>query len=266
MGKEIDPEKLLDMIRGILPSTARVCARRAKAAASRVVRRRVRTALHTEDAEETKLDLCEEAYQRMNVWDRRGADKLNQFMHWCDSWTRGMTERQALDAVRAVLPRNLIGDHAFGHWESHVKHRRRRPNYREERKREWQSRYDKTRHRLRRALSVDPGLQGRLNAEVKAVKEPDEPRRLLAGVHDVDAFVLDVLAWYRDGPPGSVWHHYQKEENVLLGLLQEAERYGQSWWRRAVIWTKSAPRLLRYAAHEDGRADPSLPRSPLRVR
>jgi hypothetical protein len=85
-----------------------------------------------------------------------------------------------------------------------VKRRRRRQNYREVQKREWQSRYDKTRHRLRRALSVDPGLQGRLNAAVKAVKELDEPRRLLAGVHDVDAFVLEVLTWQR----------YSKEEGL----------------------------------------------------
>ena len=34
-----------------------------------------------------------------------------------------MTKRQKLDAVRAVLPRNLIGDHAFGHWETHLKYR-----------------------------------------------------------------------------------------------------------------------------------------------
>ncbi|HEV7239864.1 MAG TPA: hypothetical protein VGQ36_11540 [Thermoanaerobaculia bacterium] len=215
MGKEISPEKLLDMIRSILPSTARVRARRAKAAKSRKVRRRVHAALHHEDAEETKLDLYQEANQRVNVWDRRGADKLNHFMRWCESWTRGMTERQALDAVRAVLPRNLIGDHAFSHWESHVKYRHRRYAY-VSGERQWQSRYDKTRHRLRQALSIDPGFPGRFNAAVKEKKEPELPRRMLHGLHDVDAFVADVLNK----------HDYHLEERVLLGLLTEVEQYG----------------------------------------
>lgn len=219
MKKQISPEKLLDMIRSILPSTARVGARRAKAGESRRVRHRVRAALHTEDAEETKVDLCEEAFQRPNVWMRQGADKLNHFMRWCESWTRGMTDRQALDAVRALLPRNLIGDHAFSHWESHVRYRRSRYR-RDERERQRQSRYDKTRHRLRRALSVEPDFQGRFNAAVKERKADDEPRRMLHGVHDVDAFVRNVL----------FTHGYHTEERVLLGLLTEAEQTRQSWW------------------------------------
>jgi hypothetical protein len=215
MKKEISPEKLLDMIRSILPSTARVGVRQEKARNSREVRRRMREALHVEDAEETKVDLCESAYQGGLVLSRRGADKLNHFMRWCESWTRGMTDRQALDAVRALLPRNLIGDHAFAHWEAHVEYRSRRVHYGQKAARERQSRYDKTRHRLRRALSVDPGLQGRLNAAVKEQKVQDEPRRLLLGLHDVDAFVSDLLT--KCG--------YDKERRVLLGLLTEAERY-----------------------------------------
>lgn len=219
MGKEISPEKLLDMIRSILPSTARVRARYAKTWNTRNVRRRVRMALHTEDAEETALDLREEADQMPAVRFRRGADKLNHFMRWCESWTRGMTERQALDAVRAVLPRNLIGDHAFGHWESHLKYRRRRRYSRDSGGRQWQSRYDKTRHRLRQAMSLDPGFPGRFNAAVKAKKEAEEPRRMLHGLHDVDAFLADVL----------VRHDYNLEERLLLDLLTEVEQYGQSW-------------------------------------
>lgn len=214
MRKEIDPEKLLDMIRGILPSTARRMARYAKAFNSRNVRRRVRAALHIEDAEETKVDLEEEAWQKPAVWMRRGADKLNPFMRWCDSWTRGMTERQKLDAVRAILPRNLIGDHAFGHWKQHVK--RRRYVYSDyQTPQQAQSRYDKTRHRLRQALSTDPDIQRRFNAAVKEKKEPELPRRMLHGMHDVDDFVRDVQNK----------HGLSLEEDVLLDLLAEVERY-----------------------------------------
>jgi hypothetical protein len=211
--KEISDEKLLDMIRSILPSTARVAARREKAEVKRRTRRRVRAALHNEDAEETKFDFRETADTYHVARWRQGADKLNHFMRWCESWTNGMTERQKLDAVRAVLPRNLIGDHAFSHWEQHLKYRGRYGYLRDKYERERQSRYDKTRHRLRRALSADPGLQGRLNAAIKERKEPDEPRRLLLGVHDIGAFVRHVL------------DHCTKEERVLLGLLEEAERY-----------------------------------------
>ncbi len=138
-------------------------------------------------------------------------------MRWCESLTPGMTERQALDTVRALLPRNLIGDHAFGHWESHLKSRRsRRTSYREQQERRDQSSYDKTRHRLRQALSHDPGFQGRFNSAVKERKADDEPRRMLLGAHDVDAFVRDVV----------LLAGYATEERVLLGLLTEAERYG----------------------------------------
>ncbi len=237
--KEISPEKLLDMIRSILPSVARVRARRTKAAKNREVRRRVRGALHSEDAEETKADLREVPDLSWMVRDRRGADKLNHFMRWCDSWTRGMTRQQKLDAVRAVLPRNLIGDHAFSHWETHVKYRGRPRglSYREQNERREQSMYDKTRHRLRQRLSVDPAFQSELNAAIREQKLEGEPRRMLLGVHDIDAFVHHIVTYAG----------FEKEWRVLLGLLTEA---GQP---------KSAPRLLCYGAHEAGRIALPLP-------
>ena len=227
--KEIPEEKLRDMIRSILPSKARVRARRAKAAQNRMVRRRVRMTLHADDAEETKADLYEEAYQSTNVWDRRGADKLNHFMRWCRSWTRGMTERQALDAVRAVLPRNLIGDHAYAHWEGH---RKRVPTHYYYPKQDRQSLYDKTRHRFRQALSVDPNFQRELNDAIKVCKLSGEPCRFLLGLHDVDAFLHDV---FTDCALVCEWR-------VLLGLLDEAGQHRPHcfatpiFWRIAPMW------------------------------
>jgi len=55
-----------------------------------------------------------------------------------------------------------------------------------------QSYQDRYTFRLRRALDEDPSLHGRLNAEIKSSIPADEPRRLLEGVHDVDAFVRDL--------------------------------------------------------------------------
>lgn len=140
------------------------------------------------------------------------ADKLNHFMRWCEHWTRGMTERQALDAVRAVLPHNLIGDHAYGHWQSY---RRRVATHVYHPKQERQSRYDKTRHRLRQALSIDPNFQRELNDAIKARKIEGEPRRLLLGLHDIDAFVRALMDE----------NDFTCEWRVLLGLLDQAGQH-----------------------------------------
>jgi hypothetical protein len=188
MRKEIDPEKLLDMIRSILPSTMR-SAQWAKATVKRRVCRSVRVALRGE-ADDVKRD----AYVGHVVSRRRGADKLNHFMRWCDHLTKGMTVREALDYVRAILPHNLIGDHAYGHWKAHVRRRGHNGiNYREWQRRNTQSTYDKLRFALRRAYRDRPEFLGELNAEIKARKMFDKPRRLLRGMHDVDAFARDVL-------------------------------------------------------------------------
>jgi hypothetical protein len=188
MRKEIDPQKLLDMVRSILPSRWRN-ARRAKAMVKRRVRRSVRAELRGE-ADDVQRD----AYVGHVVRDRRDADKLSHFMRWCDELTKGMTVQEALDYVRAILPRNLIGDHAFGHWEVHVRGRgRKRTPYAEWSRRQEQSTYDRLRFALRRALTERPEFLGELNAAIKSRKIIDEPRRMLRGIHDVDAFAGDVL-------------------------------------------------------------------------
>lgn len=175
MGKEIDPEKLRDMIRSILPSTIRKRARELKAMENRAARRTGR-----------------EADLRSVVWDRRAHDKLNHFMRWCEAITDGLSDEEKLEAVRALLPRTLIGYHAFTHWELHVTWRSGRPHHVDAA----QSRYESLRVRLRRALTEAPDLLGWINAEIKARKLLGEPRRMLFGIHDVDAFARDVL----DGP------------------------------------------------------------------
>lgn len=197
MRKDISAEKLRTMTRSILPSKARKRARKAKARAKRRDRRIVRQELtrHSDAdfADATKFDLLRVTPLTWIVWERRGADKLNHFMRWCDSLTRGMPRAQKIDSVRAILPKNLIGDHAFGHWEWHCKRQRRaRMTYREIARRRQQSSHDRARHALRVALERDPCLLAELNAEIKRCKLEGEPRRMLHGIHDVDAFVRDI--------------------------------------------------------------------------
>src|SRR5262249_48728894 len=121
-------DKIKQMIRGILPSKARRRARFAKAMLNRKARRKVRHDLHVENP---KANLRRKPRLGWVVWERRGADKLNHFMRWCEAITEGMSTEDALSYVRSILPDSLIGDHAYGHWRDHLKWRDRpRPKYR----------------------------------------------------------------------------------------------------------------------------------------
>ena len=103
-----------------------------------------------------------------------------------------MSADDALSYVRSLLPKNLIGEHAYGHWEQHRKpspyHRYHYIPY----SRKLQSWIDSKRFHLRRVLTEDPSLHGYLNAVIKSRKPFDVKRRLLAGLHDIDAFVGDI--------------------------------------------------------------------------
>ncbi|HEX7831030.1 MAG TPA: hypothetical protein VF787_15345 [Thermoanaerobaculia bacterium] len=193
MRKEISPEKLRDMTRSILPSTERERARRNKAAVKRRTRRAVHQDIHRFD-DDSPVDLLRDARMRVVVNVRRSYDKVNHFMRWCETLTRGMTLQRKLDYVRALLPKSLIGDHAFSHWEAYcIRKSRGYTFHKDEYQRYAQSLFDRTRHALRVALANDPTLLGELNADIKRRKLEDEMRRLLHGVHDIDDFVREVM-------------------------------------------------------------------------
>ncbi|HEY3052538.1 MAG TPA: hypothetical protein VGK04_04030 [Thermoanaerobaculia bacterium] len=174
------------MIRSILPSKNREAARAAKALTNRGHRRSVRIDMHHEDSDETSRNLMRRASQSQNVMYRRWGDKLNHFMRWCEAITKGMTTEAALNYVCSILPSSLIGDHAYGHWETYRRHRDiRYPRRVDAASRRVQSFCDSTTFRLRRALTVAPNLHARLNETIKRRKQAGEPRRLLRGVHDV---------------------------------------------------------------------------------
>src|SRR5688572_14445836 len=120
MRKEISPEKLKDMVESILPSKNREAARAAKARTNRKHRRVVRQDVC---GDVTDADRRYTITQNSNVGWRRSGDKLAHFIRWCEKITSGMTTREALAFVQAILPKSLIGDHAYGHWETHRKGR-----------------------------------------------------------------------------------------------------------------------------------------------
>jgi hypothetical protein len=209
-------DKLRDMVRSILPSRDRIGPPRAKAGRKRAHRRAIRAELRQAD---TAADLLRDVCVRDIVQLRRDGDKLNHFMRWCESITEGMSTEEALAHVRGILPHDIIGDHAYGHWYVHRKYPNRWPyvSRAEHERRKHQSYHDSAAFRLRRALGEDPSLHHRLNAEIKSRKKPDEPRRLLLGLHDVEAFI--------DAIEGET---HRLERDILFRMIEEIEKGGQS--------------------------------------
>ena len=220
--------KIKDMIRSILPSKARRRARLTKATLNRNVRRAVRHDLNVENFD---ADLRRKPYFRSMLWERRGADKLNHFMRWCEAITAGMSAEDALSYVRSLLPDSLIGDHAYGHWEAHRKPNRYRTWPYVSHKRREQSFIDSTTFRLRRALMVDPSLHARLNAEIKARTPEERPWRVLAGIHDVEAFVRDIN---------------ELERTITLELIEQIEK--QKGGRKVALRVYGSRRAKPFAA------------------
>jgi hypothetical protein len=206
-------DKIRTMVRSILPSTSRG-VQRDKALLKRELRRGVRQDLRNEDFEESAVDFRRDVSMKWIVIHRRSADKLNHFMRWCEALTEGMSREEALSFVKSLLPRNLIGDHAYSHWEQHMRPRTFivTGSYRSRAKRRRQSAIDSMVFRLHRALAEDPTLTGRLNAEIKKAKLEGQPRRMLFGVHDVPNFVRDICE-----------PDWGMERRVTLRLIEQIE-------------------------------------------
>lgn len=121
--KPVSHEKLKDMVESILPCKAHY--RKTAYYFKRMERRRVRHIvsinLRTCDQEGyTDRNLGLKPYQTRNVSDRRVYDKVNHFMRWGERLTEGLPKQEALGYIRKLLPHNVIGDHAYSHWEIHV--------------------------------------------------------------------------------------------------------------------------------------------------
>jgi hypothetical protein len=235
--KPIDPEKLRDMVRSILPSRYRTGPRKDKALRKRAHRRAIRVDLRHQDHEQAAADLLRDVSVADIVQYRRYGDKLAHFMRWCEAITKGMTTEDALGYVRGILPKSLIGEHAYGHWEIHRKYLNANfLPFRETLRRRAQSYHDSATFRLRRALENDPWLHARLNAEIKSRNMFDPSRRLLLGLHDVESFVHDIRP--REPDP------YYSERVTMLRLIDEVEKGGRKAALR--IWRRRGTRGIDY--------------------
>ena len=245
-------DKIKTMVRSILPSTRRGVARD-KALLKRELRRGVRLELRTEDFEESPADFQRDVSMSGLVWGRRGGDKLNHFIRWCEALTKGMSTEDALSFVKSILPDSVIGQHAYRHWEQHRKPKSHAvfESYRGRGKREEQSYVDSTTFRLRRAMADDPTLLGRLNAAIKHEKPLDQPRRLLLGIHDVADFVRTIVELPYDDE--------RRVTRILIEAIEGGREAALSVYADMVASAASCV-LLRHAT--DGYCAPHPPSAP----
>lgn len=169
-------EKITDVIRSVLPSTARREARSAQRLIHRAARRKVKAALRAGD-----VDVFADIRSRIDdmVWDRRAADKVGPLVRWAlhhvrhDPRLREADVAERLDHFSHLLPDTTIGRHALSHiaWPlGRLDAQPREP---------WER---PSCISAVRAL-YEAGHHGELNARLKVQQRP-----LLGGAHDIERF------------------------------------------------------------------------------
>lgn len=127
-------DKPREMVRSILPSSARKFARESRAGEHRHHRRRVREALHSYGLAYENPDVESELTMRLHrsemerrhglremVRTRRDRDKISSFVRWCEAHTKDVPKTDPLGrycAAAALIggDRDVIRSHALGHF------------------------------------------------------------------------------------------------------------------------------------------------------
>jgi hypothetical protein len=129
-------DKIRDMLRSILPSKGERSARFEKAHANKQNRVRIRQTLRQYNNEEWGEDSEEKMEARIHNSDRRrhynirmmkserrAADKINHFVHWCKKRTAHIEDDQPQEKyfyISSLIggPSDMIREHALGHFMS----------------------------------------------------------------------------------------------------------------------------------------------------
>jgi hypothetical protein len=206
-------EKIKDMVASVLPSKARKGARLERRGIHHHSRARTRAAMASLDIvgpdDFDDPTPSEKGDIRELVRSRRDSDKVAPLVRWAVRRVAQRPElaaaslRDQLDYFRKVLPDNTIGRHALGHlswtlwWEFH--RTPGRPPAVEDQSvlgglpywDTYSSDDGPTAERLvadvRRILELGPHRE--LNTAIRRRTASEMPDRLLAGIHDVEAFV-----------------------------------------------------------------------------
>lgn len=197
--------KSRDMARSILPSRARSSTahltltrranRRAIGQKLSYIRRGDRADQEDWDAR-SDLRAYPDVEIAMIVRWRRAADKLNHFERWAVEVTKPLPVEDRLGHMRAMLPGGLIGDHAMSHLRRLPELNPDESNFYSFRFARWRAQNDgrqaEARRRIRSLVTMilEAGGHGALNAALKAAALDGDSPRILAGIHDVDEFLL----------------------------------------------------------------------------
>jgi hypothetical protein len=120
--------KVREMQRSVLPSSAPRDARRSLDRVRRSARRNLAARLGTyrgaadrvtARAWDDEADLKDWPQHRLReaVLERREHDKVAPLIRWGRARTRALPQGARLDALRALLPKSSIGEHAMSHLE-----------------------------------------------------------------------------------------------------------------------------------------------------
>ena len=114
-------EKIREMLRSVLPSTARKSARDNKQLLHGQERQRTRQAIRTADFQDPENFDIEPPHIRKAhaikeiVGERRGADKVGPLVRWAERLSRTLPPQDIRSHFQALLPEGVIGEHALGH-------------------------------------------------------------------------------------------------------------------------------------------------------
>lgn len=222
-----DEEKKREMARSILPSQWRGAAR-AKAKIRRRNRRKIKEALRRarrgDLSESVDLRAEDRHLTRQIVQWRRGADKLNHFIRWASAVTADLPVEDRISAMRGVLPKGLIGEHAISHLE-------RDKHFEPDHVHLWRGRWvhwtDRAEKRLRRVLEAPAGRHdlGKTMDACLVIRHRPTVWRLRDGERWLEAVAvqrpprLGTDNWLRTLREATRWRHLDVEEHIFRHRL-----------------------------------------------
>jgi hypothetical protein len=187
-------QKVRDMARSVLPSTARAAARKMRRDVHRAARRDAAIAAYVDGVTPTD----HRSRMAALVEDRRSADKIAPLVRWAlhhvrvDDALRTAPYREQVAHFRKLLPDNTIGRHAVGHIASALADNHEAPPWR------WFDRFSSPRESqatvepLVRGL-YEAGYHGELNKRLKVAQSP-----VLQGPADIATFAAAADRTTRD--------------------------------------------------------------------
>jgi hypothetical protein len=206
-------QKIRDISRSVLPSTGRKAARDYRRTIHQQQRARELVAVtayrRDADPESVTPDLrgTYALHITYMVGERRGRDKVGPLIRWAkatidaDPRLRSAPRKDQVAHFARLMPDTTVGRHAVQHIEQALEWRERRARYNASRPAAPGPHVAEMERQLRQIL--EHGLHSTLNAGLGRLADTQEngpraapmPRRLLLGIHDIEAFTKKMARW-----------------------------------------------------------------------